>query len=158
MFYLGGCKTFLLQLLPSIRNLTSGELKAIISLHCCLSKKNFVLKISHDLMQEILFLEFMVDPARWNYLICIRFIWIIKKMVMWNFFLHQMTALHKAAEGGHMDIVRYLIEKEADIGIQDRIGVSICDSGAYKRLHLPSSHKRSLSYTSWIYNLVSLLH
>ena len=30
-------------------------------------------------MQEILFLEFMVDPARWNYLICIRFIRIIKK-------------------------------------------------------------------------------
>ena len=47
-----------------------------------------------------------------------------------------MTALHKAAEGGHVDIVRYLIENEADIGIQERIGVSICDSGTYQKLHL----------------------
>ena len=47
-----------------------------------------------------------------------------------------MTALHMAAEGGHMHIVRYLIEKEADIGTQEMIGVSICDSGAYKRLYL----------------------
>ena len=43
-----------------------------------------------------------------------------------------MTALHKAAEGGHVDIVRYLIENEADISIQERIGVSICNSGTYK--------------------------
>ena len=47
-----------------------------------------------------------------------------------------MTALHKAAEGGHMDVVRYLVENEADISIQERTRVNICDSGAYKRLHL----------------------
>ena len=73
-----------------------------------------------------------------------------------------MTALHKAAEGDHMEIVRYLIENKADIGIQERIGVSICNSGAYKRLHLThfQAHTKdlALSYTSWIYNLVSLLH
>ena len=48
-----------------------------------------------------------------------------------------------------MDIVRYLIEKEADIGIQDRIGVSICDSGAYKRLHLThfQAHTKDLLAT-----------
>ena len=60
-----------------------------------------------------------------------------------------MSALHKAAEGGHMDIVRYLIENKADISIQERIGVSICDSGAYKRLHLThfQAHTKDLLTT-----------
>ena len=64
-----------------------------------------------------------------------------------------MTALHKAAEGGHMHIVGYLIENEADIDIQERIGVSICDSGTNKNIasySFPGTHKGSLSYGSII--------
>ena len=32
---------------------------------------------------------------------------------------HQGTPLHLAAEAGHMDIVRHLVEKGADINIKD---------------------------------------
>ena len=42
-----------------------------------------------------------------------------------------------------MHIVRYLVENEADIGIQERIGVSICDSGTNKKLHLTHSQART---------------
>ena len=38
-----------------------------------------------------------------------------------------MTALHIAAERGHIQIVEYLAEKRADIDIQDKKGVMICD-------------------------------
>ena len=34
-----------------------------------------------------------------------------------------MTALHLAAESGHIKIVTYLYEKRADINIQDNDGV-----------------------------------
>ena len=38
-----------------------------------------------------------------------------------------MTPLHKAAERGYVKMVDYLIGKGADIGIQDKNGVIICD-------------------------------
>ena len=38
-----------------------------------------------------------------------------------------MTALHIAAERGHIRIVEYLAAKGADIDIQDKMGVMICD-------------------------------
>ena len=38
-----------------------------------------------------------------------------------------MTPLHVAAERGYVKIVDYLLGKGADIGIQDKNGVTICD-------------------------------
>ena len=47
---------------------------------------------------------------------------------MFNFFFiyspHQRTPLHSAAEAGHVDIARYLVEQGADLNIKDEIGVS----------------------------------
>ena len=37
---------------------------------------------------------------------------------------HQMTSLHFAALGGHVDTVRYLVDKGADTNIKDGHGVS----------------------------------
>ena len=37
---------------------------------------------------------------------------------------HQYTPLHLAAEGGHVDIVRYLVEQGTDINITSIYGVS----------------------------------
>ena len=37
---------------------------------------------------------------------------------------HQKTPLHWAAEEGHVDIVRYLVDKGADFNIKDQRGVS----------------------------------
>ena len=42
-----------------------------------------------------------------------------------------MTPLHMAAERGYVKIVDYLIGKGADIGIQDKNGVIICDISMY---------------------------
>ena len=39
------------------------------------------------------------------------------------FFYHQRTPLHMAAEGGHEDTVKYLVDKGAGIGIKDNKGV-----------------------------------
>ena len=39
--------------------------------------------------------------------------------------LDQRAPLHMAAEGGHVEIVRYLVEKKADIRIQEMTGVSV---------------------------------
>jgi len=36
-----------------------------------------------------------------------------------------MTYLHSAFEGGHMNIVKYLVDKGVDINIQDNHGVSV---------------------------------
>ena len=36
-----------------------------------------------------------------------------------------MTALHLAAEGGHIKIVTYLCDKGADLNIQDNDGVNL---------------------------------
>ena len=36
-----------------------------------------------------------------------------------------MTALHLAAEGGHIKIVTHLCDKEADLNIQDNDGVNL---------------------------------
>ena len=41
--------------------------------------------------------------------------------------LHQITALHIAAERGNIKIVEYLADKGADIDIQDKNGVSVHD-------------------------------
>lgn len=41
--------------------------------------------------------------------------------------LNQITALHIAAERGHIKIVEYLADKGADIDIQDKKGVLIYD-------------------------------
>ena len=38
-------------------------------------------------------------------------------------FFHQRTPLHMAAEGGHEDTVKYLVDKGAGIGIKDNKGV-----------------------------------
>ena len=38
-------------------------------------------------------------------------------------FLHQITALHLAAESGRIKMVNYLVEQGADINIQDENGV-----------------------------------
>ena len=45
-----------------------------------------------------------------------------------NFFLHQMTALHLAAESGHIKILNYLVDQGANINIWDDNRVSICDN------------------------------
>ena len=37
---------------------------------------------------------------------------------------HQMTPLHMAVEGKHLDTVKYLVNQRADINVQDNIGVS----------------------------------
>ena len=39
------------------------------------------------------------------------------------FFFPQRTPLHMAAEGGHEDTVKYLVEKGAGIGVKDNKGV-----------------------------------
>ena len=47
--------------------------------------------------------------------------------IIWEcrFFFHQRTPLHMAAEGGHEDTVKYLVDKDkgAGIGIKDNKGV-----------------------------------
>ena len=46
-------------------------------------------------------------------------------LVLQSVFLHQMTPLiHVAAETGHCEILRYLIDKGGDINIKDEDGVS----------------------------------
>ena len=37
---------------------------------------------------------------------------------------HQSTPLHRAAGGGHGDIVKFLVGKEANIHSEDMLGVS----------------------------------
>ena len=37
----------------------------------------------------------------------------------------QWTPLYMAAEGGHIEIVRYLVDNGADINIKDHNGVSV---------------------------------
>ena len=41
------------------------------------------------------------------------------------FSLHQMTCLHLAFEGGHMNTVKYLVDKGADINTKDDRGVRV---------------------------------
>ena len=41
---------------------------------------------------------------------------------------HQWTPLHQAALGDHVDTVRCLVDKGADINLEDRRGVSKCES------------------------------
>ena len=44
---------------------------------------------------------------------------------------HQMTPLHRAAGGGHVDIVEYLLGVGGDIHSKDRSGVSEGDYSVY---------------------------
>ena len=39
----------------------------------------------------------------------------------------QRTPLHAAAEGGHVDVVKYLVDKGADVDTKDGIGVNTAD-------------------------------
>ena len=39
--------------------------------------------------------------------------------------LHQMTCLHVAVEGGHMNTVKYLVDQGVDINTKDDHGVSV---------------------------------
>ena len=40
---------------------------------------------------------------------------------------YQLTPLHVAARAGHMDTVRCLVDKGADVNIQNNKGVSECE-------------------------------
>ena len=40
---------------------------------------------------------------------------------------HQMSPLHWAADGSHVDMVKALIEKGVDVNYKDNIGVSECE-------------------------------
>ena len=42
-----------------------------------------------------------------------------------NHSLHQRTPLHVAVEGGHLDTVKYFLEKGVDINIKESFGVSV---------------------------------
>ena len=42
-------------------------------------------------------------------------------------FHYQRTPLHAAAEGGHVDTVKYLVTKEAGIDTKDEFGVNAAD-------------------------------
>ena len=63
---------------------------------------------------------------------------------------HQSTPLHKAANEGHVHIVRYLVEQGADINIKDVNGVSEqqytadCKLVLLVRVCLHSPEQRSL--------------
>ena len=49
----------------------------------------------------------------------------ISDLALWCLSLHQMTPLHVVAEkGDRLDIVKYLLDKGADINIKDYNGVS----------------------------------
>ena len=51
-------------------------------------------------------------------------------MFQYFLFLQQMTPLHLAAESDRIKMVKYLVEREADINIQDDNGVIISYSNA----------------------------
>ena len=44
--------------------------------------------------------------------------------ILFIFTLCQVSPLHKAAEGGHVNVVKYLVDKEADINVKKRDHVS----------------------------------
>lgn len=45
----------------------------------------------------------------------------------YHFSLYQRTPLHMAAEGGHKNVVDYLVDKGADVSLKDNAGVSISE-------------------------------
>ena len=47
--------------------------------------------------------------------------------------LHQRTPLHMAAEGGHIDTVKYLVDKKASINTKDTDEVSARDHTTDRR-------------------------
>ena len=44
-------------------------------------------------------------------------------LLLLSFFLHQMTPLHAAAEKGRFNIIKPLVDKGANINIEDNDGV-----------------------------------
>ena len=62
--------------------------------------------------------------------------------------LHQMTPLHIAVEGAHTEIVKYLVDREADINIKDYNGVNIyvCMESTYSLAILPIADLFSTVY------------
>ena len=48
-----------------------------------------------------------------------------KKAYTINHSLHQRIPLHVAVEGGHLDTVKYFLEKGVDIDIKQSFGVSV---------------------------------
>ena len=65
-----------------------------------------------------------------------------------TFSLHQLTALHMAAERGYIEIVEYLVGKQADIDIQDSEDKVICDysTDQYCIAHLSLNQQRMQVY------------
>ena len=60
---------------------------------------------------------------------------------------HQFTPLHSAAEEGHVDIVRYLVDKGADLNVKDEIGVStLLTVNYYCWLEFVSVHQTKTHY------------
>ena len=47
----------------------------------------------------------------------------------------ERTALMLASDGGHLDVVRELLEAQADVNVQDEVCIVSTDSWVYKYVH-----------------------
>ena len=64
-------------------------------------------------------------PFALVYIFLLVFMW-YSTVICLNFSsLYQRTPLHMAVEGGHVEIIKYLVQKGAQVNIQDEAGVSI---------------------------------
>lgn len=72
--------------------------------------------------------------------------------IQYIYFFHQWSPLHVAVAGVHVDRVRYLVDKNANINIRDRFGVSMQDCTTEGRLVLviyPCSHPHISVVNQW---------